>query len=56
MAIQIVDITGKSVYNSTLDFNLKEKQQVSVNLNAGVYILQVIGNNNRKSSQKIIIE
>ena len=54
--IQIVDITGKSVYNSTLDFNLKEKQQVSVNLNAGVYILQVIGNNNRKSSQKIIIE
>ncbi|WP_339882516.1 T9SS type A sorting domain-containing protein [Polaribacter vadi] len=54
--IQIIDITGKSVYKNTLDFNLKEKQPVSVNLNAGVYILQVIGNNNKKSSQKIIIE
>lgn len=54
--LQIVDITGKSVYKGTLDFSSKEKQQVSVNLNAGVYILQVIGNNNKQSSKKIIIE
>ncbi|MFY9243416.1 MAG: T9SS type A sorting domain-containing protein [Polaribacter sp.] len=54
--LQIVDITGKSVYNSILDFNTKEKQSVSVNLKSGVYILQVIGENNKKSSKKIIIE
>lgn len=54
--LQIVDLTGKSVYNNTLDFNAKEKQPVSVNLKSGIYILQVIGENNKKSSKKIIIE
>jgi len=54
--LQIVDLTGKSVYKSTLDFGKKERQGVSVTLNAGIYILQIIGENNKKSSQKIIIE
>jgi photosystem II stability/assembly factor-like uncharacterized protein len=52
----IFDINGKQVYKSLLDFNDNEKQEVSLNLNAGVYIVNVIDNNNKKSSNKIVIE
>jgi hypothetical protein len=54
--INIFDINGKQVHTSTLNFGNKEKQQVSLNLNAGVYIVNIIDNNNKKSSNKIIIE
>lgn len=52
----IFDINGKQVYTSKLDFGNKEKQEVSVNLNAGVYLVNIIDSNNKKSSNKIIIE
>ena len=54
--VVIFDINGKQVYKTVLDFNDKEKQDVSVNLNAGVYIVNVIDSNNKKSSNKIVIE
>lgn len=54
--LQIVNLSGQSVYKNTLDFNLNEKQKISVNLNSGVYMVQVIGENNKRSSKKIIIE
>jgi len=52
----IFDINGKQVYKRTLDFTTNDKQQVSVNLNTGVYMVNVIDENNRKTSSKIIIE
>ena len=54
--LQIVDVTGKSVYNDILDFNSKEKHEVSVNLKSGIYVLQIIDENNKMSNEKIIIE
>ncbi|MGB0880574.1 MAG: T9SS type A sorting domain-containing protein [Polaribacter sp.] len=54
--MNIFDITGKKVFQSSLDFTTDEKQDVSVNLNAGVYIVNLIDENNQKSSNKIIIE
>jgi photosystem II stability/assembly factor-like uncharacterized protein len=54
--INIFDINGKQVYESNLDFNTNDKQEVSVNLNAGVYMVNLIDENNKKSSSKIIIK
>ncbi len=54
--MMIFDINGKQVYTSKLDFDANEKQEVSVNLNAGVYLVNIIDSNNKKSSNKIIIE
>jgi hypothetical protein len=44
------------VYTKNIDFNANEKQEVSVNLNAGIYIVNIIDKNNRKSTNKIVIE
>jgi len=52
----IFDINGKQVYKRTLDFTTTDKQQVSVNLNTGIYMVNVMDENNRKTSSKIIIE
>lgn len=53
--IQIFDINGKQVYNSQLNFNEDQNQSISVNLRSGIYILNIIDQNKRKSSEKIII-
>ncbi|QOD59987.1 T9SS type A sorting domain-containing protein [Polaribacter haliotis] len=54
--INIFDISGRQVYKSSIDFTSKEKQEVSVNLNVGIYIVNVVDENNKKSSNKIIIK
>lgn len=54
--IFISDITGKQVYNAELNFNERQNQAVSVNLRAGIYIVNIIDQNNRRSSEKIIIK
>ena len=54
--VQIVDLTGKKVYQNTFDFNQNQKQEISVNLTQGVYILQLIDQNKKIGTQKIIIE
>ena len=54
--MNIFDINGKQVYAKNIDFNVKEKQEVSVNLNAGIYIVNIIDKDNRKSTNKIVIE
>ncbi|TMM30528.1 T9SS type A sorting domain-containing protein [Polaribacter aestuariivivens] len=54
--INIFDISGRQVYKANLDFTSEEKQEISVNLNAGIYIVNVVDENNKKSSNKIIIE
>ena len=54
--LNIFDITGKQVYTKNLDFNIQSKQPVSVNLKSGVYIVNLIDVNNKKSTGKIIIK
>lgn len=51
----IFDINEKQVYKSDLDFNERQTQNISVNLRAGIYIVNIIDQNNRRSSEKIII-
>ena len=52
----IFDINGKQVYEKTIDFTTSNKQEFSVNLNSGIYMVNLIDQNNIKSSNKIIIE
>ncbi|MFY0628759.1 MAG: T9SS type A sorting domain-containing protein [Flavobacteriaceae bacterium] len=54
--LSIFDLAGQQVYSSELNFNNKSNQEVSVNLKSGVYIVNLIDENNRKSSSKIIIK
>jgi hypothetical protein len=53
--IMIFNINGKQVYDSSLNFNENQNQGVSVNLSSGVYVVNIIDQNNRRSSEKIII-
>ncbi len=53
--LSVFDIAGKQVHASTINFNENTNQQVSVNLRAGIYIVNLVDENNRKSSSKIII-
>ena len=53
--VYIFDISGRQVYNSQLNFNEGQNQDVSVNLKSGIYIVNIIDQNKRKSSEKIII-
>ncbi|WP_166383601.1 T9SS type A sorting domain-containing protein [Polaribacter sp. 11A2H] len=52
----VFSLTGKQVFAKEVDFTSNGKQAVSVSLNAGVYIVNIIDENNKKSSSKIIIE
>ena len=52
----IYTISGKQVYRQNVDFELNEQKAISVNLSTGVYIVNIIDQNNRRSSEKIIIE
>lgn len=52
----IFDVRGKQVFAGNINFTENEKQKVSVNLNSGIYILNLVDENNRKSSRKIIIK
>ena len=54
--INIFDISGRQVYISNLDFNSNERQLIELNVNAGVYIVNLVDENNNKSSKKIIIQ
>ncbi len=54
--MNVFDISGRQVYKSNIDFTTNNKQEVSVNLNAGVYMVNLIDENNKKSSSKIVIE
>ena len=54
--ISIFDINGKQVYNSTIDFNKNQNQNLSVNLRSGIYIVNILDQNKRRSSEKIIIK
>jgi hypothetical protein len=54
--MNIFDIKGRQVYKRNIDFTTNNKQEVSVNLNTGIYMVNLIDENNIKTSSKIIIE
>ncbi len=54
--MDIFSINGKKVYAKEVDFTSNGKQEISVSLNAGVYIVNLIDGNNKKASSKIVIE
>lgn len=54
--VQVFDISGKQVYSTNVDFNQSRDQQISINARPGVYIVNLIDENNKKASGKIIIE
>jgi hypothetical protein len=54
--MNVFDISGKQVYKKVINFAANNKQEFSVNLNPGMYIINLIDENNKKASNKIIIE
>ncbi|PQJ77364.1 T9SS type A sorting domain-containing protein [Polaribacter glomeratus] len=52
----LFDLNGRQVYTKNINFNAASKQTVSVNLKAGVYIVNLVDENNKQSSKKIIIK
>lgn len=54
--VQVFDISGRQVYTTTVDFNEDQNQSISINARPGVYIVNLIDENNKKASGKIIIE
>ncbi|MDB9732168.1 T9SS type A sorting domain-containing protein [Polaribacter sp.] len=54
--MNIYDISGRQVYTSSINFRDTEKQEVSINVASGIYFLNLVDENGRKSSNRIIIE
>ena len=54
--MNIFDISGRQVYKANLDFNLKEKQIVSLPVSSGIYFVNLVDESGKKSSKKIVIE
>ncbi|WP_334056831.1 T9SS type A sorting domain-containing protein [Polaribacter sp. P097] len=54
--IKIYDVSGREAYNSTVDFSSQKEKQMSINLNAGMYILNLIDDKGVRTSKKIIIQ
>jgi hypothetical protein len=54
--LTIFDINGKQVYTKSIDFKANEKQAISLSLNSGIYMVNIIDKDNRRSANKIVIE
>jgi hypothetical protein len=54
--MSVVDMTGRQVYVSNVDFRENEKQEVSIRANSGVYFVNLVDEKGNKSSNKIIIK
>ena len=54
--LHMFDINGKQVFTKQLDFTQQSKQPISVNLKAGVYIVNLIDSNNKKATSKVVIK
>jgi len=52
--VQIFDVNGRKVYDTTLDINNTSKS-INLNINQGIYFVN-ISNNDLKESHKIIIK
>ena len=54
--MNIFDINGKQVYTRSIDFKANEKLAISVSLSSGIYMVNIIDKDNRRSTNKIVIE
>jgi photosystem II stability/assembly factor-like uncharacterized protein len=54
--LKLFDLNGRQVYTKNINFNVASKQAISVNLKSGVYIVNLVDENNKQSSKKIIIK
>jgi hypothetical protein len=54
--MSIFDITGKQVYTKEVNFRAQRKQEISVSLKAGIYIVHLVDENNKRVASKIVIE
>ncbi|WP_299015429.1 T9SS type A sorting domain-containing protein [uncultured Polaribacter sp.] len=54
--IVVFDIAGRQVHKQVVDFNAQEKQEVSINVNTGIYIVNIIDEKGKRASKKIVIE
>lgn len=54
--MSIFDISGRQVYTSNVNFRDTEKQPVSINVASGIYFVNLVDENGRKSANKILIE
>ena len=54
--VAVFDLRGRQVHAVTLDFKENERQEISINTSAGVYIVNLIDEAGRKASKKIVIE
>ena len=54
--LTIFDINGKQVYTKSIDFKANEKQAISLSLNSGIYMVHIIDKDNKRSTNKIVIE
>jgi hypothetical protein len=54
--MSMFDMAGRQVYTQKVDFNQNNKQAIKVELSSGVYIVNLIDENNKKSSEKVIIK
>jgi photosystem II stability/assembly factor-like uncharacterized protein len=54
--MSIFDVTGKQVYTKEVNFRAQRKQEISVSLKSGIYIVHLVDENNKKVASKIVIE
>jgi hypothetical protein len=54
--MSVFDISGRQIYKVNLDFGFQEKQEVSLNVNSGIYFVNLVNENGKKSSKKIIVQ
>ena len=54
--LSIYDISGRNVFSSELLFSENPSQEPSLNIPSGTYIVNVVSDDNRKASQKIVIK
>lgn len=56
-AIAVYDLTGKEVFNAPLSVSANAiNEEVSLNLNKGIYIVTIKGNDSILSSKKIVVQ
>ncbi len=56
MEMKIFDLGGKTVSDQTLEFSRATSANVSVNLNSGVYIVQLVSPEGSRFTRKIVIK
>ncbi|MFD0992632.1 PA domain-containing protein [Tenacibaculum geojense] len=54
--VEVFNLSGQKVFSKKVDFTSQEKQDLSLNVASGIYILNINTSANIKQSQKIVIK